>query len=284
MEKEKILDISIRNVAFKVDASFSPKYWRDINSGSWERHTFDIIDYFVSSTNLALDIGCWAGPLSLYMAAKGANVLCIDPDPVAHQALLNNLDLNPELRTRIRPFQVAIAPNDQNVQLYARKAYGHSSTSLLKRTRDQITSSQAEGCTLDRFTQNAQINKIDFIKMDIEGGEFVILDDLIRTLKKYDFPTLYLSLHFSQLNEAIYGQKIGWRPLSLLMIKLEEQFGFRLFSKLLVQNAKQIIQLARCFKYTYNQFGDSIPLEILTHKYLLSEPVDLVLSNKRWDK
>jgi len=284
MSAPNIFDLQINKASFKVDSSFSPEYWCDIKSGNWEAHTFEIIDYFVDQTSVALDIGCWAGPLSLYMATKGAQVFCVEPDPVAYRALINNLGLNPNLKQNIHAFRLAIAVHEGTLNLFARKSYGQSSTSLLNRSRDHMASATARGCPLANFVRIANISKIDFIKIDIEGGEFAIVDDLIKTIEKYHIPTLYLSLHFAQLNESIYKNKIGIRPISLMLLKLEKYFRFRLFSNVLQSHASAIINLARRYQYAYNQFGDEIPATGLTVGYLLSTEVDLLLSNRSWKK
>lgn len=55
-----------------------------------------------------LDAGGFVGDTALYYAARGANVLTFEPNPVNYQWLVKNLALNPRLANRIRPVHAAI--------------------------------------------------------------------------------------------------------------------------------------------------------------------------------
>ena len=61
------MKILINNIEFNVNGTVYMPFWNDLNSGEWEKETFEIIDYFVSNNSKTLDIGCWTGPVSLYM-------------------------------------------------------------------------------------------------------------------------------------------------------------------------------------------------------------------------
>ena len=51
------------------------------------------------------------------------------------------------------------------------------------------------------FSENIDF-KIDFIKMDIEGGEFELLPTMVEYLEKYK-PNIYLSLHAPYLDATL---------------------------------------------------------------------------------
>ena len=165
------MKLKINDIAFEADASFKPHYWKDIDAGLWEKQSFELIDAIVKESDQVLDIGCWAGPLSLYMAAKGADVYAVDPDPAAFGALLKNLELNPSLSHRVHPYQLAISNENGKSKLYARTDYGNSSSSLLQRSRDGIDHEAADTLSFEAFIEKTKLKQIDFIKMDIEGGE-----------------------------------------------------------------------------------------------------------------
>jgi len=278
------LKIKINDIKFEVASSFKPHLWDHINSGNWEKHTFEIIDHFVDDSSVVLDIGCWAGPLTFYMAGKGATVFAIDPDPVAYKALMENLTLNPNLRQNINPYNLAISSNENRVKLYARNGYGDSSTSLLNRIRDTVDCITSEGLSLSQFIKRTHLTKIDFIKMDVEGSEFEIIDSAIATIKQFNYPIMLLSLHYSQLNEFVYQKKVRLKNVSRVMMKLEEYFGLVVFKRTLFEKINKIISLAQKYKFVYDQNGDLISDSNLTPSYLLKNKLDLLLSNKKWNK
>jgi len=278
------LKIQLRDIKFNVDNSFKPIYWEHINSGNWEPHTFDAIDNCVNEGSNVIDIGCWAGPLSLYMAGKGANVYAIDPDPEAYKSLLINLKSNPDLNQVIKPYNIAISQNTETVKLYARNGYGDSSTSVLNRTRDNVKNATCEGYRLDQFLRTTALKQVDFLKVDIEGGEFRIIDQLLVVKKQYDCTNLLLSLHYDHLNEFIYHKRIRNKFLSLLLMKCERFTGIYVFKKELVSHLKNIRELCQQFKFVYAGDGELLGDNKLTPQYLLKNKLDLFMSESEWIK
>ena len=61
---------------------------------------------------------------------------------------------------------------------------------------DDEDSIKVESITIDDFVAKNSINKIDFIKMDIEGSELPSLKGAINVLKKYK-PKLAISIYHS---------------------------------------------------------------------------------------
>ena len=63
---------------------------------------FDLSDWFV------LDIGAFVGDTALYYARRGAFVVTVEPLPSNYEVMLRNLELNPELKLKIVPVNVAV--------------------------------------------------------------------------------------------------------------------------------------------------------------------------------
>ena len=51
------MKILINGTDFTVNGSVFSPFWSDLNSGSWERETFEVIDYFVTEGTNTMDIG-----------------------------------------------------------------------------------------------------------------------------------------------------------------------------------------------------------------------------------
>lgn len=276
------MNVKINNAEFKVDDSFKPQYWEAIGSGNWEPSTFKVIDYFVKESMTVLDLGCWAGPLSLYMAAKGAVIHAIDPDPDAFDALERNLELNPVIKENIVAHKNAIGSSNKRVRLHARTGYGNSSSSLLNRTRDTVATAEVEVITFNELIERNEIKLIDFMKIDVEGGEFNIIHQVEDALVQFDYPTILLSLHYSHLNESIYQSKFGGRWFSLLAMKLEKHTGSNMHLKELESQSRKVISLANRFKFIYNVNGRLISSDELKTAFLKDEYSELVFTNREW--
>ena len=73
---------------------------------------FDLSDWFV------LDIGAFVGDTALYYARRGAFVVAVEPLSSNYEVMLRNLELNPELKPRIVPVNVAVNGGDGFVVRY----------------------------------------------------------------------------------------------------------------------------------------------------------------------
>ena len=183
------MDIKLRKTEFKISVGENIDAWNYINSGLWEPHSFNIFDAFINTNDTILDIGSWSGVLSLYAANKVKKVYAIDPDPVCFKELEVNIKLNSNLVDKISAHNVAISDKKETLHLYAREAYGKSSSSILSRKRDNLKSLQIETVTLLNFLKQEKIEHVHFIKMDVEGAEFKILPNIKKALEEMSYPT-----------------------------------------------------------------------------------------------
>jgi FkbM family methyltransferase len=274
--------IQVRNNAFEVTENLYDQLWKDINSGKWEPQTFNILRYFAGSQDVVLDLGAWIGAVSLYAATLGSEVYALEPDPAAFPELEKNVRQNPDLISKIKCRKLAISGTKGKLTLYARNQYGVSSSSLLPRIRDGLSSEQVDAITLREFINAEKIKKIDFIKMDIEGGEFDLLPAISDDLKKLNFPTLFISFHYNYLTEHQYYLKVKCMSISKALMKLEKWTGIELFGKtnrMIVLNA---LQALKDYKFFYTESGQE-----LSHNMIMSNPSlikkhNLVFTNKEW--
>jgi hypothetical protein len=77
--------------------------------------------------------------------------------------------------------------------LYTHKTPGDSSSSLIP-TRSDKNFYEIIGITIDEFGSRHALKEVNFIKMDIEGGEYFVVSAIYEYLNTYR-PTLYLSIH-----------------------------------------------------------------------------------------
>lgn len=276
------MNIQFRDISFYVDDSQHAAFWDYLSSGKWESDSFNILDDFVTEGSCFVDLGCWIGPLSLYAAAKGANVHAIDPDPEAYKWFLKNVERNPILKSRIKAHHMAISNRNGEQILYARTDYGNSSTSLLNRIRDGVHHVTTPVATLKYFLEKNDLDSIDLLKIDIEGGEFTIANQLEELKKRKKIKNLFLSIHYDHLNEAVYQKRMKSRFFSLVCMKLERLFGIYLFKKELLNHLKDIVSLAKTFNFIYTNNGYQLSSTQEIGRYLLKNKIDIVLSDREW--
>lgn len=176
-------------------------FWKNIFT-NWENETFDVFDKLLDKNKIFIDIGAWIGTTSMYGSRKSKHVYCIEADNKAFNDMASNLKINCENNyTLINKAIYNI--NDNDIKFGKNKFLNNSkmndSTSQIY--NDNETSDEfylIKTITLQNIIETNNINptEISLIKVDIEGGEEYILNDLYDVYKKYNVP-LYISFHYT---------------------------------------------------------------------------------------
>jgi len=161
--------------------------------GLWEPETFEIIECYCKDGGVFIDIGGWCGVLSLYASALGAVAYCIEPDRTVYEELRANIFMN---GNKVNFVPLAISTEMGIAYLNSMdNSFGNSESSLIVRERvDGKMSVNTE--SLQSFVKlfNIVPQEISLIKIDVEGGETLIIAGAKYFLKKYA-PTMLISFH-----------------------------------------------------------------------------------------
>ena len=138
--------------------------------------------------------GCW-GDTALYFAGKTGTtgkVYTFEFIPNNIQLFNKNIALNPNLAAHIQLIPHPLAEVSDKTIYFQDK--GPSSEVKLEPFAEQTGSTTT--VTIDDFVERYHIEKIDFIKMDIEGSEQGALTGAIKTIKRFR-PTLAIANYHS---------------------------------------------------------------------------------------
>ena len=211
-------------VRFNVDVrNSSPELveWWEKGYPHWEEQTFRVLDRFLSARSSYLDVGAWVGPTVLYAAARARRVFCLEPDPVAYQALIGNIQANPGYRN-IEAFDYCLAGANGTCRFGGNGALGNSESTM--RADDSRYARQAGALprkadgekerawraartievttvTIERLADLCDLSDCSLVKIDIEGGEKIVIPAISAYLRSHR-PTLYLSLHWVYLRQS----------------------------------------------------------------------------------
>jgi len=207
-------------VSFGV-CGYTSIWWFRSFINDWEPNTFKIIKNYAKQVgpnivkNTYIDIGSWIGPTVLFAANFYERVIAIEPDPVAFQKLENNISVNSY--DNITVINKALTIINDTIQFGGNGCLGNSESTMLVNNKQYITECwggrwtkeereqniiDVEGITLNKLLNDYDIDPktIALIKMDIEGGEFILIPDIINVLYKYNI-TLFISIHYVFLKE-----------------------------------------------------------------------------------
>jgi FkbM family methyltransferase len=126
-----------------------------------------------------LDIGGYIGDLSLYCASMfNANIHCYEPTPQNYKMIKTNLDLNPMLQKHITVYNEGISNSNDPIKLNVQDVIGEIHASSHKVYKNNVSTIEIPCITLNQAIAKMNESKIDLLKIDCEGQEFNILDNI----------------------------------------------------------------------------------------------------------
>ena len=195
---------SVQGLKFKLDP-YHIGFWREVGRGRWEPHTYTIMKRFLNADSVYCDVGAWIGPTVIYAARICKQVVCFEPDPTAYRYLRWNIELNELLN--VTSFSIALADRTAIQRMASRGGkLGDSLTSLVNDNRED-NGIDVLTLTWDAFIDLSKIDRIDFLKIDIEGGEFALLPTLRDYLSRHK-PIVHLSTHAPFLDLGLREEKM----------------------------------------------------------------------------
>ncbi|MCB2219773.1 MAG: FkbM family methyltransferase [Bacteroidetes bacterium] len=183
--------VQIGEQTFKCDPDHL-FFWRIVNKGGFEPQFFKMLDQFLSKDSVYCDIGAWIGPTAMYAARLCKKVYAFEPDDEAYRFLLKNISKNEIVN--IIPYNLAIGPENGLLKMASHGGRQGDSMSSMINIAHYKNSFTAKSITWNSFINDHKPGKIDFIKMDIEGGEISVIPVLSDYLNEHK-PILHLSLH-----------------------------------------------------------------------------------------
>ena len=136
----------------------------------WESNSRYIFSELCKTSNVILDIGSYSGIYSIIASKvnKKADIYAFEPNPNMFDVSKKNFKIN-NLRN-IKVFNIAISDVVGESYLFQNHE-NYTSVYSLKESKNDGARFKVETITLDEVIKNQNINKIDLIKIDIEGFE-----------------------------------------------------------------------------------------------------------------
>lgn len=200
--------------------------------GGFEPKTLKLYKKILNKGDVILDIGANIGSHTLPLAlitGKSGQVFAFEPTDYALNKLHKNISLNKDLACHISVHQVMLVADENGLLesgIYSSWPLFHDGKRIHPEHKGQLMGTNgAVALTLDKIVRQLRINMIDFIKLDVDGHEYSVLQGGKETLKTYtpkilmEFaPYLYdpmsgqfeAMLHlFSQLNYVMSDADTG---------------------------------------------------------------------------
>ena len=171
-----------------------------------EAEEMDMIQKLLKPGDVVFDIGSNIGwyAINILLKHKGAVVYSFEPIKSSYHYLLNNLKLN-NLDTA-KVYNIGLSDKNEKVKFYFDIECAMASSMSNLRECENTVMEECDTERLDDFILSMPpLEKLDFIKCDVEGAELLVFKGAIETIKKYK------PIVFSEILRK-WSKKFGYHP------------------------------------------------------------------------
>ncbi len=175
-----------------------------LNSGALAISYFKLLPdlYRLNKSSLVFDCGANVGHISKFLGSTGATIIAFEPDPLAFSKLTERCGE----KENITLIQKGVWDKNAEIQLYQHldgntKDASFTVGSSIKADKINISRENAHSIEVIDLIQflREQTQKIDLIKMDIEGAEIEILYKILETESWHLFDRMYVETHETKI-------------------------------------------------------------------------------------
>ena len=142
----------------------------------------EIRKYFDLKEGVFLDIGANVGKYSIMLGKRmgvDGRVLAFEPEPNNIKSLKKNIELNRVNNIDIIEKACSNSKGEIDFYLSSNNTGGHSITA---KTNNKIT---VQADTLDNILKERGVSRVDMVKIDVEGAEYLVLRGASIMLRKF---------------------------------------------------------------------------------------------------
>lgn len=164
--------------------NLSPFYFQDriiIFSGTYDLPANQLIDMLLKPGMICMDIGANIGHMALHMARKvgpSGKIFAFEPVPDLFERLVENIARNAFGKV-ISAFELALSDQSGTAILgFANSLTENQGMGSLVNIENEVISlkKQVRTETIDEFVQWMSLTRLDFLKVDIQGAEILLLE------------------------------------------------------------------------------------------------------------
>jgi FkbM family methyltransferase len=159
--------------------------------GGFELATLRLYDSIVRPGDIVLDIGANIGAHTLPFAklvGRDGRVYAFEPTQYAFGKLGRNVKANPAISSCIELVHAMLVSDSRNSiapEIYSSWPLNQEEGLHRQHRGKLMGTSDAAAITLDGFVDRRGINRIDFVKLDVDGNEAGVLAGAVNTLRRF---------------------------------------------------------------------------------------------------
>ena len=191
------------DISVHIDTRY--KVERIMWTGEYEAPLMHFLQAHNTEGWTCLDVGANVGAVALALAKYAGpegNIYAFEPGPPNQQRLRRNLALNPTLARRTEVLECGVG--DRPGELWWAEEPGNPGNALLS----EEGTHKIPVITLDAFLRERPLDRVDFVKIDVEGMELQVMHGARELLRKFR-PALYFETLPRYVNSRPSTPKTG---------------------------------------------------------------------------
>lgn len=155
------------------------------NFGVYEKEDSEMLYLLVSDGDTIFDVGANIGWYSNHLAKKlpASKIYSFEPIPETHEQVRKNIELNQSKNITLT--NVALSDKIQTLTFYYSPSITGASSAANITENSNMQKLECKTNTIDHFVKEKGIDKLDFIKCDVEGAEFMVYQGGAESIQKY---------------------------------------------------------------------------------------------------
>lgn len=166
-----------------------------------------VFKHFISKGSTVVDVGANIGMYSMLasrLAGNEGNVFSFEPTKESFVSLLKNISVNHS--SNVVPVLAAVSEKEGLLDFINNKRSKERNRLLADGVLDETPSTEKVlAMRLDKFLDTAQIERVDFLKIDVEGAELPVIKSLGQKISSVR--TIYFECRKDTFKQFGYGER-----------------------------------------------------------------------------
>jgi FkbM family methyltransferase len=211
----------LKKIRFNFDGNLF--YANSINEMNFINNNFEreIQEWFqCPKDGVFIDVGANIGRYVIQLADKVDKIIAFEPSPDTFKTLNKNIELNKI--SNVETYQVALWNKDETLDFHIYPSSGSNSVNLISSiiVKKIMVQGKRFKTLIDKGI--VKINRLDLVKIDIEGSEYEAIQGMEVILKTY-YPRMIVEIKEQNENKVIKKlRRMGYK----LINKVEENYLF----------------------------------------------------------
>jgi FkbM family methyltransferase len=190
-------------------------YWGLYYGVGYEPEVTNILAHLIKSEDVVFDVGSnfgWYTTLFAELAGDRGKVHAFEPSPATYSKLQKNIGLN-NAQNRVVTNPCAVSDREGTTQIHVFSKRSHACASLSTLGDDDYEAFDTPLTSLNQYITTHGINRVDFLKIDVEGSELSVLKGASDLLSSPSAPPMVIEINDEASRSFGYTCEQIWEQL-----------------------------------------------------------------------